>query len=78
MNRREDVTPGSLVHSTGVGEDGEPAQPGHKPLLWGPEARYLLWIYGGPVNMEFTSLPLFGVGGATGEEREQLIGYEFL
>lgn len=36
------------MHCSSVGEDREPAQPGHKRLLLGTEARYAVCLYEGP------------------------------
>lgn len=65
------------MHSPSVGENGEPAQSGHKQL--GTEAYYSVCIYMGDLlNMGFTSISLYGVGGEMKEERKLLIGCEAL
>lgn len=64
------------MHARSMGEDGEPAQAGHKQL--GTGAYYSVCIYGGPFEYGLTSMPLYGVGGETKEERTLLIGSDVL
>lgn len=64
------------MHSPSVGEDGEPAQAGHKQL--GTGAYYFCVYIWGPFEYGLTSIPLYGVGGEMKENQKLFIGCDAL